>query len=667
MKLISLALHQFKGIESFSLKVDGNNATVYGQNGTGKTTLADAYLWLLTGKNSAGETLDPFTVNEKGERKHQGQEPTVEAVFIAEDGEQITFKRSLVEKWVKKTGHTDRNYTGDESKFWIDGVPNKSGDYNSYIERTFATESVLRLLTNTGYFNTQIKKDDRRKLLFETFGDMADSEILADTEELTDLAAEIGKKNVVDYQKMIKEQYTTTCKQIELIPVRIDEAAKNITEGIDSDKAQADISTLNAEIANLREKLTDTSDNAVISLKRELLTLQREIETKNTERKREIADNVSEHERSFQSEIRDLKNRVDSLLHTAKTNDAHIMRSENRIKELNTEIANKRKSWNDKKSEWNAKNAETFNPDSTNCPTCGQTFPADKIAEMQSNWNEQKAANLSEISAYMEQIQAYGKTLAAELEECNTALAALKEQQNGTRAVYEEAVSNLNQAQANYKSYIVDPAKEEIHTVLINNLQMQIANIESKINTANQDTHPEKDSILQKISEREAHISELQADIAKANLSKESQNRIDEYEAEQKRLGTIRDHAEKMLYLCDRFTRIKSEKITGNINKHFQIVEFSLFEILKNGGMKQACETTIDGVEYSQLNKARQVAGSVDIIKTFAKALNVSFPLFIDNSESVLTLYGVDTQDIQIIRLAVSEHDKELRVERELI
>ena len=55
MKLISLTLQNFKGIKGFILDADGQNSNVFGNNGTGKSTLFDAFTWLLFGKNSRDE------------------------------------------------------------------------------------------------------------------------------------------------------------------------------------------------------------------------------------------------------------------------------------------------------------------------------------------------------------------------------------------------------------------------------------------------------------------------------------------------------------------------------------------------------------------------------------------------------------------------------------
>ena len=46
IKIVSLEIEAFKGIQSLRLDLDGHSADLYGRNGTGKTSVYDAYLWV---------------------------------------------------------------------------------------------------------------------------------------------------------------------------------------------------------------------------------------------------------------------------------------------------------------------------------------------------------------------------------------------------------------------------------------------------------------------------------------------------------------------------------------------------------------------------------------------------------------------------------------------
>lgn len=658
----TLALHQFKGINEFTANLNGESATIYGANGSGKSTAADAYLWLLTGKNNAGETFDPFPVDETGKRKHEGQEPTVQAEFCRADGSMFILKRTLVEKRVKKTGHTESTYTGDESKCWIDGVPTKITDYNAFIEREFAPEQILRLLTNLGHFNRD-KAEAKRSLLFQTFGDMTDADILDVTPELAELAADLGRKTVADYHKMIKERLSDTCKQLDLLPVRIDEAAKSLREDIDIKAVESALSKIGVELATLQYNVANDKGDGKPDYKAQICALGNRIDYEISEYKQTVYVAAQKHEREYTLKLVE----AESLMRTVGINLENIkndiQRGENRISELEAETQSKRDEWTAKNYEWNAKSAESFVADDESCPTCGQPFPPEKIQEMEANWNERKSEQLSQISKYRDQIQGRGKAIRAELDKCNTALSGLRDKLIKAEQAHGEAERHVQEIKAAHKPYEPDPAAAEHHTSNLNELRSRISDLESQLSTADNGDNPEKVKMQQRISELEVQQAEQQQLIATYKASEEAQKRIDDYSKQQRELGTVRDTAEKMLHLCDEFIRIKAEKVTENINKHFKIVRFVLFEELKNGGLRQVCESTVDGVSFDQMNRARQVAASLDIINTFSQALGYSFPVFIDDSEGVFKDYGVSLVGTQEIRLIATEDEQGLRVE----
>lgn len=79
VKLLKLYVENFRGIKNFVLTPDGRSATVQGGNGTGKSTLMAAFLWLLTGKDAQGrENYNVFPLGTDGNRL-SGCSPTVTA------------------------------------------------------------------------------------------------------------------------------------------------------------------------------------------------------------------------------------------------------------------------------------------------------------------------------------------------------------------------------------------------------------------------------------------------------------------------------------------------------------------------------------------------------------------------------------------------------------
>jgi hypothetical protein len=164
MRLISLTLNNFKGIKSFALKPQGKDINIYGDNATGKTTLADAFMWLLFDKDSQNrKDFQIKTLGQDGEPEH-GLEHSVEAVLELENGKRITLKKVFKEKWTKKRGSATAEFTGHTTDHFIDGVPAKKKEYDEKIAE-IADEQIFRLLTDPAYFNQQLHWQKRRELL----------------------------------------------------------------------------------------------------------------------------------------------------------------------------------------------------------------------------------------------------------------------------------------------------------------------------------------------------------------------------------------------------------------------------------------------------------------------------------------------------------------------
>ena len=98
--------------------------------------------------------------------------------------------------------------------------------------------------------------------------------------------------------------------------------------------------------------------------------------------------------------------------------------------------------------------------------------------------------------------------------------------------------------------------------------------------------------------------------------------------------------------------------VSDKINQVFSLAKFKLFERQINGGIAEACEVTIDGVPYGDLNSAAKINAGLDVINSLSEKLDLKVPVFIDNAESVNKLIETDTQ---LVRLAVSK-DKELKI-----
>ena len=89
--LKTLELTNFKGIRNMSITFKDKVTEIHGDNATGKTSLVDAFTWLLFGKNSKGDSVFGIKTLVRGVEQHH-LEHAVKAVFDV-DGKPVSMQR----------------------------------------------------------------------------------------------------------------------------------------------------------------------------------------------------------------------------------------------------------------------------------------------------------------------------------------------------------------------------------------------------------------------------------------------------------------------------------------------------------------------------------------------------------------------------------------------
>lgn len=203
LRISRLTLENFKGVDRLEINLHGANAVISGQNGAGKTTVADAYTWALTGKMTDGRTAEigyyDSTGNLDAEATH-----FVEVEFT--DG--TTFRRE----------------SNGTSRFYANGIPVKSKEYGDEISN--ATGGALGMLIMPQNF-CKMHWQDRRQILMSLVN-ITNAEVVASTPELQELAPLIEKHE----PELIRRKATADRKklnaELSTIPARIDELHRTV-------------------------------------------------------------------------------------------------------------------------------------------------------------------------------------------------------------------------------------------------------------------------------------------------------------------------------------------------------------------------------------------------------------------------------------------------------
>jgi DNA repair exonuclease SbcCD ATPase subunit len=649
MKILNLTLRNFKGIRHFILDTQGKDANIYGDNATGKTTLADAFMWLLFDKDSSNrKDFQIKTLKPDGEPEH-GLEHMVEAVLELEDGQRLALKKVYQEKWTKKKGSATATFTGHTVDHFIDGVPVKKKEYDERIAE-IADENIFRLLTDPRYFNEVLHWQKRRELLLEVCGDVSDAEVIASKADLSKLADILGNRTIEQHRKVIQARRTEINKELLKIPVRIDEAEYNLPRVDDITSPE----TLHDDIAKLREELRAKQEELaqakaggqVAGLTKRL----REVEGQIIEEKNRLAGELTEKVDTKRQEIWV----VGSVINKVKTN---IDRFELEAKSTQVEIGNLEEKVAKLRADWHAENAKEFVfEQSETCPTCGQALPAEQLEEARgkalAEFNRQKAERLEAITHDGKMLAARKTELEAQLKEIlqeRDQLAAKLPELEQKKAALQEELQTLQDGLRN-----TEPSPEYIE------LQKQCEELKEQIREAQEDTGAAVAEVQKEINIITSAITALEQAAARLEARKSGLKRIEELKAEERKLATEYEELEQQLYLTEEFIRAKVRLLEDKINSKFKMARFKLFDVQVNGALSECCETTFNGVPYSNLNNGARLNIGLDIINTLAEHYDFAPPVWLDNAESVTDILQTKGQQI---RLIVSGMDKNLRIE----
>lgn len=635
MKLVQLNLQNFKGIEFGDFRFT-NNTIIRGDNATGKTTVFDALCWLLFGKDSLDRADFQIKTLKNGEPIHNVNH-MVQAAFDNEDGTGFTLKRIYREKYSNPRGG-EVKLTGHTTDYFINDVPSKEKEYKAFINNMI-NEDVFKLITNPLFFNEQYTWQNRRKLLLEMCGDVDDASVINSKDELKRLTELLNGRSVDEQRKIIASKKTAINKELDMIPVRIDEAVKCKPTPLEAEqKLKDDIATIKTAIKQLEEDksvIINGLDGAERTAK------IREIKRKLADRKSQLMNEHTDKERR-------LEHNYQLSLTKLQMAECERDRYKDREYELDSQIKQEEARIDKLQAEFDEFNQSQFNKEL--CPTCGQELPASKYEELQAKFNKNKAKKLEEWQALIDSAKALKQNYIEQKE-------LMQVKADGMCSQIEELTNDKDTKQ---KAMNEVGEVDLDNDVQVNDLKAELFMLELDEDNTSDDQLKRLDSELSELADKR---STLQTELTKYDVVRDITKRINELEQEQQRLINEKNLVDETAFLLDEFVKAKVEMLEDTINKHFTITTFKMANVLVNGSVEDCCETMVDGVPYRSLNNAARINAGIDIINALTKFYNVTAPVFIDNAEAVTKFVNCNSQTIKLI---VDETCKELCVDLEV-
>ena len=638
MKIVlkRLSLRNFKGIRKYDIDFSDGINEVIGENGTGKTSLFDAFLWVLFGKDSQGKKdFGIKTLDDNGNEIHRIEHNVTAVIEI--DGKERRLSRTLREKWQTEKGRTEEVYKGNETIYEMDNVPLKMSEYNARIAE-WVDEEVFKLVTNTLSF-VNLKTQQQREILMK----------MANMDDDISVAKKYGKEEIIgiiesgksisDRAKEIAKIKSKLKKELELLPPRIDEVMKSINDsGRDIKDVEDDIASSKSDIHDLEKKIDLLRDGgACIEIKNEIKKKETELEQARMEHNIKVKEIRAENDRMKSERMRN----IEEL-------NSKIASCERNIKELKNDISFAKERQNSLREEYKKVRSDVFPEFSdTVCPCCGRAWEKDMLESKQSEYEEKRKTHNEARAKRLSEINDKGIGLSETIKEC-------EEKITGYSVKNELYKNQLDEAKNSSIENIPVPAFEEkVYFDEINRLKKQLEN--DIVDTSKEEAEIGK--IKNKLMEFEIERGDIIA-------SQKAKERLSELEEDMKQKAQAIADIEREEEIITDFTKTKIDILDKAVNDRFDIVKFKLYDHQINGGFTECCEPMINGVPYSDLNGAGKINAGLDIINALQKFYDVKVPVFIDNKEAVNSPLKLDCQTIylKVVGEEINENVKVIEI-----
>ena len=679
MILKSLHIENFKGVKDKTYEF-GKTTRVSGMNRRGKTTIGVAWYWLMSDKNYelvSNPNIRPDNVEDCI--------PTVTA-DVDVSGKEITL--SKMQK--RKVGKPDKNGVSKitiTNTYEINSVPQTERDFKAYLEELGFEFDKFLICSHPNVFTKDLslkkKQDEMRKYLFTMASEKTDLEIAQMNKETADVAKLLESYKFEEIEAMNNASKKKAVEQLDAIPNQIIglEKAKVDVDVAEQELAKAD---LTRRIAECDKKIAG-ADHSLDELRDKEMRLQLDISGITQTMNRELSNRRYE----IDADLCGCEDELKHLEQTISLKENQIVGNEKAITDADAE----RKKIGEK---YNAEYAKAFDEapylfdeskwvfdeNSTVCSLCGQKLPEDKIEQLKADFESRKEKAKADAEEKLKakrfkfdtdkkvelnRLNTIGtekKELITELTkknaDLNTEIDALKKQEQDAIAKKEELSKQLSEipSEADYtqnEDYVKLKAERDKVLADIEKLESDGAD---KIVT---DLKVEK-------ADLQSQLDEVNKIIAQAENNVQIDDKIADMQHKQNEYGQAKADAERILYQLKEVSKRKNKLLVEEINQHFGIVRWKLFDFQKNGEYKEVCIPTVLDEEAGiykvfgdTTNTGREIEAKIDICNSFQNFFNMYVPIFLDGAESINDEY-VPAVDTQLILLTVTE-DKQLKVE----
>ena len=634
----SIRLSNFKGIKDATYKF-GNKTNISGVNGAGKSTIATAYYWVLSDRSvelASNPPVKPLDV----------EECTPRVDIIADiDGKEVQIAKEQKIK-VKEDKNTGVKKVSSTNTYEVNAVEKTERDFKAYLSEIGIDFDKFLFLSHPDVFtagmNEKKAREQMRNTLFAMGTEHTDLEIAKNSTETVDVAALLEKGYKAEE---IEAMQNATIRKIKENYGKNGELLRAKIEGLETAKVDIDTAEIELGKKSVIEKIDE------IHKKQNDITAQYEQFQKLSASVIELKAKQGDLQRVANADLVSQKNELEmkkaTLEHEIRNTENELKMNSNRIEDNKKLIAQKNEEIQKLRNDLKAAKERKFDEGSTVCPYCGQEFPQEKKEKIKADFEQHKLDELTNITKNGTALKSFIEGVTTGNSKLQIDNAELEKNLNVLKNDYKKLVEYYNSLPAS-----IDASENEDYKAL----QKQIDDVQAIVSKGF-DANDERLALQRERDELNQQLLGFEKELAKAEQNIKIDEQIAELLSKQKEFEQSKADAEKILDQLKQFNKNKNELLSNDINSHFEIVDFKLFDYLKNGEIKDVCIPMIDGKTFGEsTNTGRDVLAKLDIIKGLQNFYGQAYPVFLDGAECLSneTKERIN-MECQMIYLNVSE------------
>ena len=626
----------------------GDKTRVSGKNGSGKSTILNAVMETLTGKNADGTQPDNVRPIVDGQEV-EGVD-VVRTVTLDIDGKETEIKKITKQKRERVDGVMQYVPGSNVNSYSVDDISFNQKKLDEFISENICPPETLLACCNPNAFLSLKSTTDMRAFLEKMAGFDLNEYIKSLGAEFSEVD-EITKGHPIEQvQKTLNKQLTDQKKATTKAETEWKyEKAKAVDSGEDDVTRLTEqkvsyenqIAILDEQEKSLDDVMAayDQKSKSVLDLKFEQSDIVRKANEGLVQQRKALDTEIFSLEQQKKSAERSLKSEQSDLEDFSSNVNANEEKLKKAQEDWETYYGQEYPEENLERIK-----AEQFDENSLICPTCGQDLPAEQAEKIRSEFEQKKAIRIKSEEDIREQFyQQKDKKMTEITESGNKAATDLKE----AKKAQEEAEQKIAELKQKIASLAMEIQKKQAELSklpesvdLSDNAEYQ--KITAEIEQAEAALHEMENVSKQRreiTDKRNGFIRECaKIDAEINNIQRKKQAHEEEVE---KLYQAFRESSQKEADIVRKkdilknFSIKKNERIAEMINPYFEEFQFNFLSYTQNNDPVEVCEMIRKGVEYRNLNYSDKLIVQTDLLCGFQKIQGVSLPIFIDNAESI--------------------------------